>query len=67
MILSDDTLRQTISSSNDLPAASLVTRILVNRLRMEVRANPGSISAKIAELKAFIAKNPNAATELARA
>lgn len=67
MNLTDDKLRQTIASSADLAGASLVTRIVVNRLRMEVRANPASLAAKMLELKDFASKNPDTARELASA
>jgi hypothetical protein len=65
MSLSDEKLRQTITSAADLAGASLVTRIVVNRLRIEVRTNPQKLTDKILELKDFIAKNPDAARELA--
>ena len=61
MSLTDDKLRQTITSTADLAGASLVTRIVVNRLRMQVQANPAKIADKVLELKDFLAKNPDAA------
>lgn len=65
MSLTDDKLRQTITSTADLAGASLVTRIVVNRLRMQVRANPAKLDDKVLELKAFFAQNPDAAREFA--
>ena len=67
MSLTDDKLRQTITSAADLAGASLVTRIVVNRLRMQVRANPAKLDDKVLELKDFFAKNPDAAREFATA
>ncbi|WP_304616099.1 hypothetical protein [Paracoccus sp. (in: a-proteobacteria)] len=63
----EDILKRTLSDSGDLKGASLGTRILVNRLRVELRANPTTLSAKLAELKDYIARNPAAAAELAQA
>jgi len=48
-------------------AASLGTRILLNRLRVQARSEPKSLPDRIAELRAFIVQNPGCQTEPAMA
>ena len=55
-----------LTSESDLTAASLATRILISRLRREVKAAPATQAAKIAELRDFVAKNAFAVADLAR-
>lgn len=62
--MTDLDLKTLITSSEPLGKASLATRILLNRLRVEARAKPASLPDKIAELRAHLARNPAAATEL---
>lgn len=59
-------LRALITSEADLSAASLATRIVVGRLRIEVRNAPGLIDTKVQELTAFATANAYAADDLAR-
>ena len=64
----DDTrLAALLTGSSDLSKASLATRILVSRLRIEVKAKPDTLPAKLQELKAFIAKNAFAGVDLSNA
>jgi hypothetical protein len=65
--MDDKRLTALLTGSTDLSKASLATRILVSRLRIEVRAKPDSLPAKLEELKAFIAKNAFAGIDLANA
>lgn len=55
-----------LTSESDLSAASLATRILISRLRREVKAAPGTIGAKAGELRDFVTKNPFAVADVAR-
>lgn len=57
-------LRALITSDSGLSAASLATRIVVGRLRIEVRNNPGLLDAKVQELITFARENSYAATDL---
>jgi hypothetical protein len=66
MTIPDTKLAQLLTTASDLPGASLGVRILVSRLRIEVRAQPAAIAAKQAELKTYLQKNPDAAAELAK-
>jgi hypothetical protein len=65
--MDDKRLMALLTSTTDLSKASLATRILVSRLRIEVRAKPETLTEKLAELKAFIAKNAFAGIDLANA
>lgn len=65
--MDDKRLTALLTSTTDLSKASLATRILVSRLRIEVRAKPECLTEKLAELKAFIAKNAFAGIDLANA
>lgn len=55
-----------LTTESDLGSASLATRILISRLRREVRASPATLVGKIAELRGFIEKNTFAHADLAR-
>lgn len=48
-----------------MSGASLATRILLGRLRIEVRNNPSLIDAKVTELLEFARVNSYAADDLA--
>lgn len=63
---SDPRWSRVLTSEKDLAGTSLATRILVARLRGEVRRAPGQLAGSIAELRAFMAKNNFAAADLAR-
>ena len=55
--MSDPRWRRVLTNDSDVARASLATRILLTRLRGEVRKSPGDLPAKIAELHGFITKN----------
>lgn len=55
-----------LTTDKDLTGASLATRILVARLRGEVRKAPAQLAASIAELRGFMAKNSFATADLSR-
>ena len=59
-------LKALITSNSDLSKASLASRVLLNRLRIEARTNPASLPQKVAELVAFIGKNAFAAEDFSR-
>lgn len=53
-----------LKSREDLPGASLRTRLMLSRLRSQARHGPGTLRLKVAELLAFVSEHPNAAREL---
>lgn len=63
---SDPRWRRVLTSESDLAAASLATRILVTRLRRDVKASPATLNDQIAELRSFVAKNAFAVADAAR-
>lgn len=58
-------LKTLIQSEDNISSASLATRILLGRLRIEVRNNPTLINAKVTELMEFVRVNRYAADDLA--
>ncbi|MGH1367793.1 MAG: hypothetical protein ACRBCL_04195 [Maritimibacter sp.] len=54
-----------LSSESDLSAASLATKILLTRLRREVKSSPSAMGEKIGELRAYFEKNSFAQKDLA--
>lgn len=64
--MNETRLKALITGTSDLTGASLASRVLLNRLRIEARHNPASLPQKVAELSAFIAKNAFAAADFAR-
>ncbi|CUH79095.1 hypothetical protein [Tropicibacter naphthalenivorans] len=54
-----------LQTDKELPQASLATRILLTRLRGDVRSSPGALAAKIAELRAYFEKNTFAQKDIA--
>jgi hypothetical protein len=58
-------LKTLIQSEDNISSASLATRILLGRLRIEVRNNPTLIDAKVTELMEFARVNSYAADDLA--
>lgn len=63
---SDPRWKRVLTSNSDLSAASLATRILISRLRREVASAPGTLGAKIGELRDFIGKNSFAVADVAK-
>lgn len=64
--MTDAKFKELITGSGDLARASLATRILISRLRIEARAQPATLAEKVTELRAFVAKNDFAKTDLER-
>ena len=62
----DPRWERVLTNDSELVGASLATRILVTRLRGEVRKAPTVLGASITELRAFIAKNGFAQADAAR-
>lgn len=58
-------LKTLIQSEDNISSASLATRILLGRLRIEVRNNPTLIDAKVTEFMEFVRVNRYAADDLA--
>lgn len=58
-------LERILTSSADLSKASLATRILITRLRLEVKTQPAALRTKVSELQNFCAARDYAAAELA--
>ncbi|WP_372921005.1 hypothetical protein [Roseovarius sp.] len=58
-------MKTLILSDRNPDDAQLSTRIMLGRLRIEVRNNPTLIDAKVAELMEFARANASAADELA--
>lgn len=54
-----------LQSESDLSAASLATKILITRLRREVKKTPSDMHAKIADLRAYFEKNAFAQADIA--
>jgi hypothetical protein len=62
---SPNALKALIQSDRNLDSAKLATRILLGRVRIEVRNNPALLDAKVAEFMAFAQANAFAADDLA--
>lgn len=54
-----------LSSENDVSNASLATKILLTRLRREVKASPNTIGSKIDELRKYFETNTFAQKDIA--
>jgi len=63
---SDPRWKRVLTTESDLSSAALATRILVTRLRRDVKAAPATLGAKISELRDFVMKNPFAVADMAR-
>ena len=59
-------LKSLILSDSDLSGASLATRIVVGRVRIEVRKKADLLDAKIDELLSYARDNDFAANDLSR-
>ncbi|MGH1453456.1 MAG: hypothetical protein ACRBBV_09825 [Paracoccaceae bacterium] len=57
--------QRAIGTEKDLSAATLATKILVSRLRREVKSSPHAMADKIAELRAYFEKNGFATKDIA--
>lgn len=57
--------RRVLTSEADLAGAVLATKILVTRLRREVRSSPADMAGKIAELRGYFQKNAFATKDIA--
>lgn len=55
-----------LTEGTDLSKASLATRIMIARIRTEVKLNPACRSAKVDELLQFAANNAFAAADIAK-
>ncbi|GAA4218236.1 hypothetical protein GGQ68_002418 [Sagittula marina] len=64
MSIDDTTLQNVLTSGSDLSQASLATKILVSRLRVDVASQPADLATALSELKSFIAKYPFAQQDL---
>lgn len=64
--LNDPCWRRVLTSSSDLAAASLATRIMITRMRREVAEKPASLWDQVSQLRAFYAKNTFAVSDIAR-
>ncbi len=62
----DPRWRMVLTTSSDIAAASLATRILIARLRREVAQTPSALAAKVEELRDFFGKNSFAVPDIAR-
>lgn len=63
--MDDSSLKALLTGTTDLKQASLATRILISRMRIELKAKPDQLPAKLDELKAFLVKNAFARDDLA--
>ncbi|GGG79945.1 hypothetical protein GCM10011415_31560 [Salipiger pallidus] len=57
--------QRVLTSEHDISGAILATKLLVTRLRREVRARPAALNSKIAELRAYFEKNTFAVKDIA--
>jgi hypothetical protein len=58
-------LKALLTSSSDLSKASLGTRIMLTRMRLEVQNDPASVDSKVVELEQTISTKPQLADDLA--
>lgn len=58
-------LKALLASNSDLSKASLGTRIMLTRMRLEVQNNPASIDAVVTELQQTTDTKPQLAADLA--
>ena len=58
-------LKALLTSNSDLSKASLGTRIMLTRIRLEVQNNPASIDAVVTELQQTTDTKPQLAADLA--
>ncbi|MCH8467196.1 MAG: hypothetical protein LAT78_11610 [Roseinatronobacter sp.] len=58
MSVNDALLRRILSTPDDIPSAPLALKLLVNRLRIQIRANPSFLTGGVAELRDHLRQNP---------
>lgn len=58
-------LKALLTSNSDLSKASLGTRIMLTRMRLEVQNDPASVENKVAELMQTVSTKPQLADDLA--
>ena len=61
----DPRWQRVLMSDAEMSRASLATRILLTRLRSEVRRSPADLATKARELQAFYVKNSFAQADVA--
>lgn len=61
----DPRWKRALTSESDISTASLPTKILVARLRRQVKEHPTTIQERIGELHAFFEKNMIAQKDIA--
>lgn len=64
MSIDDTTLQKVLTCGSDLSQASLATKILISRLRVDVASQPADLATALSELKTFIANYPLAQQDL---
>lgn len=62
---SDPCWHRALTSDKDLAGAVLATKLLVARLRREIRASPSTLNARIVELRGYFEKNTFAVKDIA--
>jgi hypothetical protein len=58
MSVNEALLRRILSSRDDIPSAPLALRLIVNRLRIQIRADPPFLAEGVAELRDHLRQNP---------
>ncbi len=58
-------IKTLLSSNSDLSKASLATRIMLTRMRLEVSNSPLCIDQKVSELESILSSKPTIAEDLA--
>ena len=58
-------LKALLTSNSDLSKASLGTRIMLTRMRLEVQNDPASVDNKVVELMQTVSTKPQLADDLA--
>ncbi len=58
-------LKALLTGNSDLSKASLGTRIMLTRMRLEVSNDPASIESKVSELQGLLGSKPQLASDLA--
>ncbi|OUD09621.1 hypothetical protein BVC71_07210 [Marivivens niveibacter] len=58
-------IKTLLSSNSDLSKASLATRIMLTRMRLEVSNSPICIDQKVSELESVLNSKPQIAEDLA--